>query len=143
MNTKKRLLALILVLAMSLTLVPFAMADDDEDLFTDWDAVKNEEAVSVLSGLNVIRGYPDGTFGPTRTITRAEAAVIIARLVLGPALTDILPAGVSGFVDVPASHWASGAIAWCAAEGYVVGIGNNRFNPSGQLTAVQFLIMLM
>ena len=36
-------------------------------------------AVSTLTNLGVITGYQDGTFGPQRSITRAELATILAR----------------------------------------------------------------
>ena len=37
-------------------------------------------AVSTLSKMDVISGYPDGTFGPQRNITRAETATMINRV---------------------------------------------------------------
>lgn len=36
--------------------------------------------VSVVLGTGLMAGYPDGTFGPSKTTTRAEVAVILARL---------------------------------------------------------------
>lgn len=35
--------------------------------------------VSVVLGTGLMAGYPDGTFGPSKTTTRAEVAVILAR----------------------------------------------------------------
>ena len=50
-----------------------------------------------------INGYPDGTFRPNHSITRAEAAKLINR-VTGRSLR--VQAIVTQFTDVPASHWA-------------------------------------
>lgn len=50
-------------------------------------------AVRLAVSLGVVRGYPDGTFGPERSITRAEAAALIARtMVRNPGVNgDVLP----------------------------------------------------
>lgn len=50
-----------------------------------------------------INGYPDGTFRPNYSVTRAEAAKLINR-VTGRSLR--VQAIVTQFTDVPASHWA-------------------------------------
>lgn len=50
-----------------------------------------------------INGYPDGTFRPNHSITRAEAAKLINR-VTGRSLR--VPSITTRFADVPASHWA-------------------------------------
>ena len=38
------------------------------------------EAVSVMSGNEILCGYEDGTFRPEQNISRAESAVLIARM---------------------------------------------------------------
>jgi len=76
-------------------------------------------------------------------VTRAEAAAILARLVAGRNAADSLPAAATGFVDVPASHWASKYIAYCVAQGYVAGYGNRRFGPNDNVTSSQFAAMLL
>ena len=142
MKKSKKLLALILVLAMALTFVPIAGAKDATE-FNDWGSVKNEEAVAILANIGVITGYPDGSFGPGRTITRMEAAAIVARMLLGKDIADSLAGTPTPFPDVPSSHWASGVIAYCASQGIIVGYPNGNFGPGDTLTGFSFLAMLL
>ncbi|HWI61518.1 MAG TPA: S-layer homology domain-containing protein [Symbiobacteriaceae bacterium] len=51
-----------------------------ETSFSDIAALPEAPYISVASKAGVIRGYPDGTFGPERTATRAEAAAMAIRL---------------------------------------------------------------
>lgn len=41
-----------------------------------------KEAIESIAGAGVIQGYPDGTFRPNQTITRAEFSVLIDRIIL-------------------------------------------------------------
>ena len=101
MRTLKKSLCLVLALVFVLGLCTVrsnaAFAD-----YSDLDKVTNEyaDAVEILSGLLVIDGYPDGTFGPEKNVTRAEAAAMIARMMLGREAADKLPVGEVKFTDV-------------------------------------------
>ena len=55
----------------------------DENGFEDFDAVADyaKTAVSALAEENILNGYDDGTFRPQSALTRAEAAVIINKVV--------------------------------------------------------------
>jgi len=140
MKTAKKSLAVLLVVVMALGLMSFASAATPT--FTDAASIKNTEAVLVTSTLGIFQGYEDGSFGGDRTLTRAEAATIVTRLLLG-ATADALPSAATGFKDVPASHWASKYISYCVAQGIIKGYGNGTFGPSDTLTASQFAIMLL
>ena len=75
MRNLKKILALVLALVMSLSLMATASAAD----FTDASSINDtyETAVEVLSGLGVFNGYKeDGSFRPQGSITRAETAAI-------------------------------------------------------------------
>lgn len=133
MRTLKKTLCLVLVLAMVMSCGVFASAD-----FSDADEIENTVAVGVLSGMGVITGYPDGTFRPEGTLTRAEAAVILARILDA---ADI--SGTAPFTDLEGYDWAEDAIAYCAAEGIVDGIGDGKFNPGGTLTGYAWAKMLL
>ena len=73
----KKLLAMVLALVMTLSLAVSANA-----AFKDADKVSDtyEEAVAVLNGMGVFKGYEDGSFQPQGNITRAEVATIIYRM---------------------------------------------------------------
>ncbi|MBQ8264197.1 MAG: S-layer homology domain-containing protein [Oscillospiraceae bacterium] len=136
MRTLKKTLALVLVLAMMFSLCITASAD-----FTDAEEITNELAVNTLVALGVIEGMPDGSFDPEGTLTRAQAAKIIAYLDgVGEYAAD--PAE-TGFTDVPASHWASGYIAYCVDNGIIDGRGDGTFDPSGKLTGYAWAKMLV
>ena len=74
----KKLLAMVLALVMTLSLAVSANA-----AFKDADKVSADdyaEAVAVLNGMGVFKGYEDGSFQPEGNITRAEVATIIYRM---------------------------------------------------------------
>ena len=66
-----------LLLACSL---PLSGSAADKQLFKDVPPTKHfAESVNELAERNVIGGYPDGTFKPSNSITRGQAAAIIAK----------------------------------------------------------------
>ena len=144
MKTAKKLLCLILVLVMALGLVQMASAAGIDD-FPDGDLVENREEFGLLLELGIFYGFEDGTLGQGRNITRAQAAAIITRLLVGNTLANIYEQSRvdTGFSDVRATHWASGLIKFCVDRGIIYGYGNGRFGPSDPVTIPQFAIMLM
>ena len=134
MRTLKKTLCLVLCLAMMAGLCVFASAD-----FKDQDKIENEEAVAVLTGIGVIQGDDKGNFNPEGTLTRAEATVIITKL-LGAA--DI-KASTDKFTDVKADFWGMPFIAYCVAEGVVAGMGDGTFAPNAKLTGYQWATLLL
>jgi len=71
----KRLLVALLVAMVVMGTVSTAFA-----AFSDVPSgSKNESAVTILSTLGILKGLPDGTFGPDKTITRAEFAAVAVR----------------------------------------------------------------
>ncbi len=134
MRTLKKTLCLVLCLAMMAGLCVFASAD-----FKDQDKIENEEAVAVLTGIGVIQGDDKGNFNPEGTLTRAEATVIITKL-LGAA--DI-KATTDKFTDVTENYWGMPYIAYCVAEGIVAGMGDGTFAPNAKLTGYQWATLLL
>ena len=78
MKNLKKVLALVLVVA---TLMGFATVAGAQ--FTDDSSVTYKEAVEVMSAINVINGYTDGSFRPAANVTRAQMAKMIAYIVAG------------------------------------------------------------
>ncbi|MGN1001944.1 MAG: S-layer homology domain-containing protein [Oscillospiraceae bacterium] len=133
MRTLKKTLCLVLVLAMVLSCGILASAD-----FTDAEEIEYTEAAEVLNAIGVITGYEDGSFQANKTLTRAEACVIIARLLGAEDLKGKAP-----FTDMAGyENWAESAIAFCANEGIVNGVGDGKFDPAGDLTGSAWLKML-
>ena len=135
MRTLKKTLALVLVLAMMFSLCITASAD-----FTDDAEIEYVEAVDVLTAIGVIDGMPDGSFDPTGTLTRAQAAKIVVYL-LGA--EDLATATVASFDDVAADYWAASYIAYCVEEGIIAGYGDGTFGPEDALTGYQWAKMLL
>ena len=138
MRNLKKILALVMALAMSLSLVTIANAAD----FTDNDDISYEEAADVMSAIGVIEGFEDGSFDPDGTLTREQAAKLVTYMLLG---TNADRLGVEGstFKDVAATRWSASAIEYCASLGLIDGAGDGNFYPAGQLTANAFAKILL
>ena len=133
----KKLLALVLALVMSMSLVTISNAD-----FKDADKIDYTEAVDVMNAVGVFVGDEKGNFNAKENLTREQAAKIIAYLELGSKAADAMVGG-NTFTDVASSRWSAGFIAYCAQAGIVSGVGDGKFDPAGQLTALQFGKMLL
>ena len=127
----KKLLALVLALVMSMSLVTISNA-----AYSDAADIDYTEAVDVMSAIGVLQGS-DGKFNPDGILTRAEACTIIAKMF---GMADYV--GTTNFVDTK-GHWGESAIAFCAGEGIVNGTSATTFDPNGKLTGYAFGKMLL
>ena len=133
----KKLLALVLALVMSMSLVTISNA-----AFKDADKIDYKEAVDVMNAVGVFVGDEKGNFNAKENLTREQAAKIIAYLELGSKAADALAGGAT-FTDVASTRWSAGFVGYCAQAGVVAGVGDGKFDPAGQLTALQFGKMLL
>ena len=133
----KKLLALVLALVMSMSLVTISNA-----AFKDADKIDYKEAVDVMNAVGVFIGDEKGNFNAKENLTREQAAKIIAYLELGDKAADALVGGAT-FTDVASTRWSAGFVGYCAQAGVVAGVGDGKFDPAGQLTALQFGKMLL
>ena len=145
MRTLKKSLCLVLALVFVLGLCTIGTNAAYAN-YTDLEDVTDEymKAVEVLTGLRVINGYTDDSFGPQKEVTRAEAAAMICRMMLGREDADKLPPvgeDVS-FADVPATHWAAKYIAFCYNKGIIIGKGDG-FHPDENVTGTEMATMLL
>ena len=132
----KKVLSLVLAFAMILGSFGFVFASDFPDVS---DTEYFSEPVNVLSGLGVIGGFPDGTFGPEKEVTRAQMATMIVNA-LGMTVTGQAD---TKFKDVPKAHWASGFINYAASVGFIAGFPDGTFKPDQQVTYDQALTMIV
>ncbi|MDO5302001.1 MAG: S-layer homology domain-containing protein, partial [Tissierellia bacterium] len=86
--------------------------------------------VSYMSHLGMIKGYPDGSFGPAKSITRAEFAAMATRFAE-------LTTGDAKFNDVGTDHWAYEAIAKAATAGWISGYPDGSFKPDQAITRAE------
>ncbi|MBB6673574.1 S-layer homology domain-containing protein [Cohnella nanjingensis] len=81
---------------------PNASAEDFSDTVGHWAQMD----IRKVRAAGLMTGYLDGTFHPERALSRAEAAVVLNKLIGRAAETGEEPR----YADVPATHWAYGAI---------------------------------
>ena len=145
MKNLKKTLCLVLALAFVLGLCAGAYADGGG--YSDQSEIQYGTAVRTMSGLGILQGYDDdgdgvNEFHPKDKLTRAQAATIVAKLTLGLESAASWPAH-QVFTDVPASHWAAGAISYCVHAGIINGMGDGTFHPNDNLTQAAFVKMLL
>lgn len=136
----KKFLALVMALAMVMSLTVVSTSAKD---FTDDDSITYTEAIDVISALEIMDGYTDGSFQPNTQLNRGQAAKIICNLILGVAAADNLTATRAPFPDVPASHIFAGYISYCAQEGIISGYSDGYFRPGDTLSGYAFMKMLL
>ncbi len=138
MTNLKKTLAVVLAFAMILS-----MGAISTFAYSDVEAgTKTDEAVTILSNLNILKGYEDGTFKPDETVTRAEMAAIICRT-LGYESQAESSKGTTVFNDVAGDHWASGYVNVAQAQGIINGYGNGQFGPEDKVTYEQAVKMIV
>ena len=85
-----------------------------------------------------IVGYTDGTFGPSRSMTRAEAAAIFARLLAEKNGDTISTVANTKFTDIPAHAWYSGYVKYLNNNGVTYGKSKTLFAPNEAITRAEF-----
>ena len=88
-----------------------------------------------------IKGYPNGSFKPTDTITRAEAATIFYRL-LTDSTRKAYATSYNTFKDVPATAWYNTAVSTMAKLGIVNGGADGYFRPNDPITRAEIAAMI-
>ena len=142
MKNLKKVLSLVLALAMALSLMTVAFAKDASD-YNDYDEVTYKEAVDVMTAAGIFDGMGANNFQPDGTLTREQAAKIITYMLMGKSNADKLTTTIAPYGDVSADRWSAGAIAYCTNEGIISGMGHNKFAPSDPVTGLQFAKMLL
>ena len=133
----KKLLALVLALVMTMSLVTISNA-----AFSDADKIDHKEAVEVMNALGVINGMPDGSFAPAGNVTRAEMAKMITIIMLGDIDAAAFKGTTTDLTDIN-GHWAEGYIKYCYSQGVIAGRGDGTFAPNANVTAVEAAKMLL
>ena len=140
MRNLKKVLVLVLCLAMMASIMVTGAAaafTDQKDIDT-----KHQEAVDACVTLNIINGYPDGSFKPNDLITRAEMTKMMC-VMLNGGKEPTLGTASTPFTDVPDSHWASAYVKALYNLGVIAGKSATSFDPAGQVTGVEEAKMLL
>lgn len=128
-------LALALLMTISLALPAAAAYSDDKQIV-------QKEAVELLSALNILQGA-NNAFMPKSTLTREQAAKIIAMFHAGSA--DLKPEETAAlpFEDVNAEGWSAPFINYCYENALISGTSETTFAPAARLTGTAFLKMVL
>lgn len=87
----------------------------------------------------------DGQFLPEKTLTRAEAATILARLVVdedGNAMFDANKSYSVSFGDVSKSAWYAPYIGFMQQLGLILGYEDGNYRPQKEVSRAEFTVML-
>lgn len=98
---------------------------------TDWFV----RMVSTMANGGYLDGYPDGTFGGNRPITRAEFVTMLVRFIG-------LENRACSFPDVSRDHWAYEFIATATNAGWIAGYTDGTFGPDRTITRAEAMTIL-
>lgn len=147
MKKTKKILSLVLALMMIFSSVGILAEDATTTAlsFTDVvDGTKTADAISKLVAYGIMNGYPDGSFKPDGSITRAEVAAVIVRF---EKLADNLPAdAVTGFSDLDnddSSAWARPYVKAAVDAGIINGFEDGTYRASEPVTYEQLIKMII
>ena len=140
MKNFKKVLALVLVLATLLGLATMASATEYKD--ADQIDTSYDEAVKVLDLIETMQGYPNGEFRPTATITREEAAKLIAIFDNKDAKISTYYTSINPFADEK-GRWGESYVGYGYRAGIIAGMNANTFAPTANVTGTQFLKMAL
>ena len=138
MRTLKKTLSLVLAVVMLLGIGVFSVSatnmKDDATIGSYY-----REAVEIVVAVDAMQGDENGNLNPQKELTRAEGAVLIARL---SGVRE--EGGKTPFQDTDAvQYWAGDSINYCYAQGYIAGDGKGNFMPQQPLTGYAFEKMLL
>ena len=91
--------------------------------------------ITKLAMNDVVVGYPDNLFKPTRNISRAEFATMLIKGFNKENCASI----TNAFKDVPSGHWANNMIGQAVHENLMKGYPNGLFKPANPVTRAEVL----
>ena len=83
----------------------FEATYEGENLFPDIDGHWAQDYINEAANAGIVDGYPDGTFGPQKLITRAEAMTMVNRTIDRHPDADHLLADMIVWPDNPETAW--------------------------------------
>ncbi len=128
----------VLSLALSISVLVGVQADSFAAYLNDINGHWAQQQIQTLNNKNVIGGYPDGSFNPEGTITRAELSAVLVKALNLPSMN----ANSSSFNDVPATHWASPSIEAVKKAGLVNGYPGGLFMPNKPVSRLEAMAIL-
>ena len=159
MNRSKRaIIAFITLLVMSLNFLDSAITPVYADISSADKLMQNERLINIqdmsykysdiakhwardgiykLSYMEILKGYPDGTMKPDKTLTRAEFIVMLARAINLPD-TDLYN---QYYDDINLNHWGFQYIQEAKAAGIINIFNESKLNPDKIITREEMTII--
>ncbi|ETT30252.1 cellulosome anchoring protein cohesin subunit [Paenibacillus sp. FSL R7-269] len=106
------------------------------NLFNDVNA-ENEGLTGFFASAGIIEGFPDGGFGGTKGLTRAEFSKIMTTVLK----LDVTQNGVTKQKDLQ-GHWAEKYVNALSQAGYVQGFPDGTFKPGTPITRAQAVVLI-
>lgn len=130
----KKIVALVLSISMliSALCVGVYAYEVPKDLKGHWA----EREIYTLITKNIITGYPDGTFKPDNSISRAELCKIVIEALVKYNIVSY-SANSNTFSDVPKSEWFNKYVETAYKNNIVSGVGGGKFEPNNPVTREQ------
>lgn len=146
MSFQKKVLVFALVLTITLLLVISPYAAMPVRALTTGSASlqdlssQDPETIFIKYLLNrrLVAGYPDGTFRPKASLTRAEAVTLLLGIV-----EPVFEKSGTGFKDVKPGHWAYRNIMAANGAGILKGYPDGTFRPNAFLTRSEAMALLV
>lgn len=136
----KKKLSIVLGAVLLACSLPLSGTAASEQRFSDVPDTKHfAEAVNDFAARAIIGGYPDGTFKPSNSITRGQAAAIIAKLLK----MDTTNVKNPGFKDVRTANGYYKAIAALAQANIIGGYQDGSYGPNDPITREQMASILV
>ncbi len=108
-----------------------------EDKFVDLENFTwAKDAIYALVDAGVVNGTSENTYSPAKNIKRADFAIMLVRAF------GITKGQGENFADVDANKYYAKELLLAKANGIVGGIGDNKFNPEGEITRQDMMLML-
>ena len=125
MQNLKKIFTISIFTFLLTTSISFASSN-----FSDVENHWADTYIEYLASQGLISGFPDGTFKPNATLTRAQVSSMLSNnLNLNPE-----PAN---FPDVGSSHWANGHIGAVVSQGIMNGYPDGTFKPDNPMTRAE------
>ena len=113
--------------------------------FTDLSGKYYERYAKLFAKWGIVNGYPDGTFGGDKNITREEMATLIKRFVeaYGANVNTIKFGNAATFSDFSTvSGWAKGNVEWVGKVGLFQGDASKKYNPKNNATRAEIAVVI-
>jgi hypothetical protein len=110
---------------------------DNPRTFADLSGHWAKSDVEALAGKLIVDGISESRFAPDQPITRADFAALLIRAL------GLDEEKASGFSDVAAGDWFSGAVGAAKKANLIGGLEDGSFHPNANITREQMVMMIV